>query len=413
MGTLAVLALGGTAAPNALAAGGSISGNVTGAPSHVEVAGVEVCALKTVSKGEIPVENNEHCAFTAPNGHYEIGSLDQGTYLPLFSPRVRGQNYLSTYYDADGLWPVESITVGESQLTGIDVELPEGGSVSGQVSEELGGKPLSGVLVCAGRGWESNEPRCVPTDAEGKYDIVGLQTDIYTIKFNPDYSGLQYFGESYDDQIFGNGHIQQPVSVSAGDITTGINAVLTPAAEIRGVVAAAANGAPLGQILVCIAPTDSFFETSSFADEAKCSRTSGSGAYSIKNLEGGQYKVLFSLELRDFIHYFPPLKPEEDGFPTRYWNEKDTLWEADVLTLTAPTMVTAIDARLGPFPPSPNTSITSSSPPPLPPATLRIPKRKCKPGRHLRKVRGKRRCVRPHFLRKHGRKPHSGLSNAT
>ena len=395
---LAVVALGGATAPNALAATGSISGTVTGAPSHTGVAGVEVCVSKIVNEGEIPAENKEHCVFTASNGDYEIGFLDNGTYLPLFSPRVPGQNYLAMYYDADGLWPSDSVTVGDGPLTGIDMELPEGGSVSGQVTEELGGKPLAGVMVCAGRGWESSEPSCVPTDAEGRYDIVALKTDIYTIKFNPDYSGLQYFGESYDDQIFGNGHIQQPVSVSAGSVTAGIDAVLTPAAEIRGVVTAAANGAPLSKILVCIAPNDSFFETSSFADEAKCSRTGGSGAYSIKNLEGGQYKVLFSLELRDFIHYFPPLEPEEDGYPTRYWNEKDTLWDTDVLTLAAPT-ATAIDARLGPFPPI---SSTSLSPPPSPPATPHILKRKCKPGRHFRKVRGKRRCVRIR-PRKHGR----------
>lgn len=401
---LAVLALGGAAAPNALAATGSISGTVTGAPSHSGVAGVEVCALKTVNEGEIPAETKENCVFTASNGDYEISSLDNGTYLPLFSPRVKGQNYLPMYYDDDGLWPSDSVTVGDGPVTGIDMELPEGGSIKGQVTEELEGKPLAGVMVCAGRGWESNEPSCVPTDADGRYDIVGLKTDIYTVKFNPDYSGLQYFGESYDDQIFGNGHIQQPVSVSAGSVTAGIDAALTPAAEIRGVVTAAADGAPLSKILVCIAPTDSFFKTSSFADEARCSRTSDSGAYSIKSLEGGQYKVLFSLELRDFIHYFPPLEPEEDGYPTRYWKEKDTLGEADVLTLAAPTVATAIDARLGPFPPtpsSPSAPITAPSAPPLPTAP-HILKPRCKLGQHLRKVMGKRRCVGQH-QRKHGR----------
>lgn len=391
---LAVLALGGAGAPNALAVTGAISGNVTGAPSHAGVPGVEVCALKTYSEGEIPAENKQHCAFTATNGDYEIDSLDPGTYLPLFSPRVQSQNYLPRYYDADGHWPPDPVTVGGSLLTGIDALLPEGGSVSGQVTEELAGKPLAGVLVCAGRGWEEREPRCIPTDVDGRYEIVGLQTDIYTLTFNPEFNGLQYFGERYDDQRVGNGHIQQPVSVSAGSLTAGIDAALTPAAEIRGVVSAAANGAPLSNILVCIAPPDSFFETSAFSEEAKCSRTSGSGAYSIKNIEGGEYKVAFSLELREFLEYFPPLEPEEDGYPTRYWKEKDTLWDADVLTLTAPTMATAINARLGPPPPI---SSAPSAQPSLAPL-----ERKCKAGRHLRKVRGKPRCVR-HHPRKHRR----------
>jgi hypothetical protein len=395
---LAVLALGGATAPNALSATGSISGTVTGAPSHAGVAGVEACAWETKNEGEI-IESKEHCVFTASNGDYEIGLLGKGTYLVLFWPRVQGQNYIPQFYDQDGLWPSDSVTVGDGPTTGIDMELPAGGSIRGQVTEEVGGKPLAGVRVCAARQYENSEPSCVLTDAGGRYEIVGLRTYQYTLEFNPYYSGLQYFGEYYDDQTFGNGYPPVPVSVSAGSVTTGIDAALKPAAEIRGVVTAAADGTPLSKILVCIAPTDSFFETSSFVGEAKCSRTSGSGAYSIKNLERGQYKVLFSLELRDFIHYFPPLEPEEDGYPTRYWNEKDTLWDANVLTLEAPTVATAIDARLGPFPPI---SSTSLSPPPSPPATPHILKRKCKPGRHFRKVRGARRCVRSH-RRKHGR----------
>lgn len=391
---LAVLALSGALAPNAPAATGSVSGTVTGAPSHAGVAGIEACAWETRNEGEI-IESKEHCVFTESNGNYEIGLLEEGAYLILFWPRVPGQNYLPQFYDADGLWPADSVTVGDGPTTGIDMELPEGGSIKGQVTEEVGGKPLAGVMVCAGRGFEEREPTCTPTDANGRYEIVGLRTDKYTLKFSPDYSGLLYFGEYYNDQIFGNGYPPGPVvSVSAGSVTTDIDAALKPAAEIRGVVTAAADGAPLDEILVCIAPTLSFFEPS-FSEEVKCSRTSSSGAYSIKGLEGGQYKVLFSLELRDFIHYFPPLKPDEDGYPTRYWKEKDTLGEADVLTLTAPTVATAIDARLGPFPPA---QITSPSPP-LPTAR-RIHKPRCKPGRRLRKVRGKRRCVRP---RKHGR----------
>jgi hypothetical protein len=396
---LAVLALSGAAAPNALAATGSISGTVTGAPSHAGVPGVEACAWETKNDGEI-IESKEHCAFTGSDGDYEIGQLGAGTYLILFWPRVQGQNYIPQFYDQDGLWPTDSVTVGDGPTTGIDMELPEGGSIRGQLTEEVGSKPLAGVMVCATRQYEDSESSCAPTDADGKYEIVGLRTYQYTLKFSPDYSGLQYFGEYYDDKIIGlpQDGPPVPVSVTAGSVTTGIDAALKPAAEIRGVVTAAANGAPLSEILVCVAPTFSFFE-SSFSDEVECSRTSDSGAYAIKSLKEGQYKVLFSLELRDFIHYFPPLEPEEDGYPTRYWREKNTLWDADVLTLTAPTVATAIDARLGPSPPI---SSTSPSSPPLPPAAPRILKRRCKPGQHLRKVRGKRRCVRQH-PRKHRR----------
>lgn len=72
------------------------------------------------------------------------------------------------------------------------------------------------------------------------------------------------------------------------------------------------------------------------------------GAYSVGRLQGGQYKVLFSLEIEEFVHQIPPLKTEEDGFPTRYWKEGSSWAQADVLTLTAPTVATDIDAQLGP-----------------------------------------------------------------
>jgi hypothetical protein len=398
---LAVLAaLGCAAAPNALAVTGSISGTVTGAPSHTGVAGVEVCVARIVNEGEIPAEHNEHCVFTDSNGAYEIGPLEEGTYLPLAWPRVKGQNYLPQYYDADGVWPSDSVTVGNDPTTGIDIELPEGGSVRGRVTEELGGTPLAGVMVCAGRGFHDGEPSCTPTDADGRYEILGLWTDTYTLQFDPEHSGLRYFGEYYDDQIVGNGYPPTAISVSAGSVTTGLDAALKPAAEIRGVVTAAATGAPLSEILVCAAPTRTFFVESSFDDEARCTRTSGSGTYSISRLEGGQYRVLFSLELRDFIHYFPPLEPEDDGYPTRYWNEEDILWNGDVLTLTAPTLVTGIDARLGPFPPAPVTPLVS--PPPSSQTPTQIKRKRCRPGQRLRKVKGKRRCVRRH-PRKHRR----------
>ncbi len=376
------------AAPKALAVTGSISGNVTGAPGHTGVGGVEACAWETRNEGEV-IESNEHCVVTAPDGDYEIGDLSEGAYLVLFWPRIQGQNYIPSSYDQDGLWPTDPVTVGGGKTTGIDVELPEGGSIEGQVTDEAEGKPLAGVVVCTWRGFEEREkPRCDPTDADGRYAIAGLVTDNYTVKFSSEDSGLQYFGEFYDDEIFGNGLPPAQVPVAAGSITADIDAALKPAAEIRGFVTAAAGGAPLSGILVCTAPVNSFFETYPFADKVKCSRTSGSGSYSIKYLEAGQYKVLFSLELRDFIHYFPPLKPEEDGYPTRYWNEKDTLWEADVLTLDTPTVVTGIDARLGPLPPAQIASAPSPSS-----ATRRAPKPRCKPGHYLRKTKGKRRCV--------------------
>ena len=363
--TLAVLAAFTVAAPIALAATGSVSGAVTGAPSNAPVREVEVCLW--------PFEDahtKEHCALSASDGHYEIANVDGGEYLVHFQPTREDENYVRGYYNPDHMWPPDHVTVGTSALTGIDKELEEGGSIEGQVTEESGGEPLAGVMVCAGRGWEGQEPRCASTDADGQFDLFGLVNDEYRVEFSPEKSGLQYFGEYYDDQRIGNGYPAKLVKVAVGNVTTGIDATLTPSAEIRGAVTAGTDLTPVSGMLVCIAPPNSF-SGYSFDQERHCNRTNNSGTYAIRLLEKGDYKVAFSLELREFTHYFPPYEPEEDGYPTRFWDEQESLWVANVLTLGAPSVVTGINAHFGPRP--------QASPPPsesflMPPARCDVPK---------------------------------------
>jgi PASTA domain-containing protein len=365
LAVLAVLALSAVAAPTALAASGSVSGTVTGAPSNAPLAEVEVCLW--------PFEDantKEHCAFSASDGHYEIANVDEGEYLVHFQPTREDENYVWGYYNPDHMWPPDHVAVGTGALTGIDKELEEGGSIEGQVTDEAGGEPLAGVMVCAGRGWQGQEPRCASTDDEGRFDVFGLVNEEYRVEFSPEKSGLQYFGEYYDDQRIGNGYPAQLVEVTVGNVTTGINAALTPSVEIRGAVTAGTELMPVSGMLVCIAPPNSF-SGYSFDQERHCNRTNNLGTYAIRLIEKGEYKVAFSLELREFTHYFPPYEPEEDGYPTRFWNEQESLWNANVLTLGAPSVVTGIDAHFGPWP--------QASPPPsesflMPLATCNVPR---------------------------------------
>lgn len=363
--TLAVLALSAVAAPTALAAAGSVSGTVTGAPSHTPVAEVEVCLWPFEG-----ADTKEHCAFSASDGNYEIVNVDEGEYLVHFQPTREDENYVWGYYNPDHMWPADHVTVEASALADIDEELEEGGSIEGQVTDEEGGEPLAGVTVCAGRGWEGHEPRCASTDADGRFEVFGLVNDEYRVEFSPEKSGLQYFGEYYDNQRIGNGYPAKLVKVTVGNVTTGADTALTPSAEIRGAVTAGTGLTPVNGMLVCIAPPNSFLGYS-FDEERHCNSTNNSGIYAIRLIEKGEYKVAFSLELREFTHYFPPYKPEEDGYPIRFWNEQESLWGANVLTLGAPSAVTGIDAHYGPWP--------QASPPPsgsfqIPLTTCKVPK---------------------------------------
>lgn len=381
------------------AATGSISGTVTSASTHAGLGGVEVCAVEELYAGG----SEGSCVFTGSTGAYAIGSLAEGAYRVHFWPRHgSGLNYLPQYYAHREFWNYDPVSVGVAATTGVDAELTEGGSIEGRVTSELDGTPLGGVEVCAKYEYEDREPGCAVTDTDGRYLIVGLWDWEYRLQFFPERSGLPYF-RSYGGLVGYDAETEdwpqaEPVPVSLGQVTSGVDQTLKPDAEIKGFVTAAADGHGLAGILVCVAPALELSKLD-FWQEAKCTRTNGGGAYSIDRLEGGGYKVLFSVELREYINSLPPQKPEEDGYPTQYWNDGTSWSSADVLTLTAPAVITGIDARLGPGPPTP---VVSPSPPPLPPAAPPIVKPRCKPGRHLKKVKGQRRCVRPP-ARKHRR----------
>jgi Carboxypeptidase regulatory-like domain len=402
----ALLVFCGAATPSALAATGSISGTVTGAPTHAPVAGVEACAEE---ESEFVVVGQ--CVWTGSDGTYEIDSLPEGEYSVIFWPHHgTGLNYLR-----DGRGHVQ---VGAGRTAGVDFELAEAGSIEGRVTSELDGTPLAGVEVCAYYQWEDHEPSCAVTDAAGRYLLVGLgwvgsEESEYRLQFFPEHSRLPYFrsygglvgfDEELDDLVQA-----EPVPVSWGHVTRVADQTLRPDAEVQGFVTAAFDGRPLEGILVCVAPAlllaEEAFQQDIYGFQgAKCTRTNSAGAYSVGRLVGGQYKVLFSVELREFLHYIPPLKPEEDGYPTRYWREGSSWADADVLTLTAPTVATDIDAQLGPPPPPPANSTSTSSVSPSPPLSLPpsvaaplnfAPKPKCKGGWRVKKADGRYHCVKP------------------
>jgi hypothetical protein len=400
-----VLSVGCTLTERSLAAGESIAGTVTDAADHAGIEGVEVCAwLNSFSEPE----PSPRCVSTAADGGYEIAPLISGTYRIEFWPRGGGLNYVAQFYDDQRYWShADPVYTGNVPTDGIDAEMHEGGEIEGRVTSDVGGAPIEEVLVCAQQDMGDGEPGCDLTGADGEYTIVGLREGDYTVEFVPEHNGLEFLGEFYDDEWSWWRGDRIPVSV--GNVTSGIDAALEPASEIRGEVTAAASGAHLQGILVCIAPPldyDYFY----FSDFGQCQRTDSAGEYAFGGLEAGQYKAMFSVELWEYIHQIPPMKPDPDGYPTVYWNEKPTWAEADVLTLTAPTIATA-NARLGP-PAQPLPPVITVSPTPSAQPVSRPKKRRCRPGLTRRKVKGKRRCVRRHRKHPHPRHRHTRPSRS-
>jgi Carboxypeptidase regulatory-like domain len=361
----------------ALAATGSISGTVIDAETHAPIEKVQACAF------EVDEEENFECAKTAANGQYTIPTLQAGTYEVGFYPG-NGVNYVFQVFDGKSSWAeADPVIVAAGATTPeVDAELLPGGAISGKVTTAVGAQPVEEVEVCATEVPEEEALGCAYSEAGGSYEIVGLPEAEFKVEFLPETGDLlgQYYKHKYTWAT------ADPVAVTTGDVVPGIDADLDRGAEIHGTVYSATTGLPLREILVC----------SVFASSGRltnCDETNTSGQYTLSPLYSGSYKVAFSLEFREFFAG-EELEPENDGYPTQFYNGKSTLAAADTLSLVPPNILNGIDGHIG-------------SPPALVPTPLPIPAKpkslKCKKHFHKKKVNGKVKCVR---IRAKGRRHH-------
>lgn len=93
----------------------------------------------------------------------------------------------------------------------------------------------------------------------------------------------EFLGQYYNDQE--SQETAEAVSVTAGNITSEINATLTRGGSIAGVVKVKETGSPVANVVVCL-------ETGSELD-FNCTVTSASGEYRLEGLPEGSYGVLF------------------------------------------------------------------------------------------------------------------------
>lgn len=361
----ALLCLAAVAPAAALA--GSISGTVTDAGTAEPIEGLEVCAY--------PLDEEEFfevwfCEKTDADGEYAIEDLESGEYGVEFWGRPL--NYVPQYFDGKSRWwEWNPVLVGSGAVTAIDAEMVEGGSIEGSVNEADGGEPVDGAFVCAWGIVGEEFAGCTGTDSSGGYVLHGLSAGEYEIEFLPQNLDLQR--QYYDHQV--NWWEADPVSVSLGVVTPGIDADLLAAAGIEGQVRLARDSSPLTEVEVCAWSTDP-------EGTVRCTSPGNDGRYMIGGLPGDTYKVEFW--------------PYDEGLPIQYWNHKASWDAADPLSLSGGSVATGIDADLGSPPPTPTPALPPPpvvTPPPV--ATKAPPKRKrCKKGFRKKRVHGKVRCVK-------------------
>jgi Carboxypeptidase regulatory-like domain len=372
-----------TALAPAAAQAATITGTVSGEDTHAGIAGVDVCPTPEPYTFEVD------CVETDSSGHYTLDELLPTQYRLAFSAWRNNLPYVNEQYDnkppfASGVGDLVTLSAPD-EVRQVDVELARGGSISGNLTDEETGQPISGMAACGladGDGYE----RCAKSDSNGNYQVNGLPSGEYSVYFE-NWNQVNYLREFYEDAETWAQATR--VSVTAPGTTGGVNAKLAKGAQIFGHVSQAGTGLPLPEAFVCA-------EQEAPGEYQECDMTDVDGNYGLIGLPAGTYLVAFELE------YLPT-----GHFAGQWWQGAATAEEATPIVIAPPETRTGIDgvvdrAIWGP-PPSEPAVTTSSSMPPVVSVPVKPQLKKCRKGFHRKLVKGEKRCVRKN---RHPRRRH-------
>jgi hypothetical protein len=303
-----------------LAVGGSIAGRIVTSTGHGR-RGFCVDAYDSATQ-------SLRLAFTDRFGRYKIAGLSTGRYQ-IFAADCTAANA------ASNTRPGRVHVHAPQALTGIDVRLPAGGSLSGRV---LTGSPAAArgdVCVIAVPVKTGGSFGVTTTNPDGTYQITELAPGKYQVYFADPYCYLP------DDDLAPVWFKDQPtpatatqLSVVAGANTSGINETLVSPGSISGSVTNRAHAPVEGE---CVTAVPVRFEPDPFlgiSQPPEIAVTTATGGYSLVGMQPGRYKVRFSTGCGD------------SGFATQWWQHASSGTTATVITVGVGGVVTGIDATL-------------------------------------------------------------------
>jgi hypothetical protein len=267
---------------------GQIIGSVTGPGGTIPLSGIEVRAYyQTGPLSWVVIADT----LTAADGSYSVNGLGTGVYRARF--RDPDGDYATEFYaDKQNFELATNFEVTDGQTTpNIDASLAEAGHIAGTITTVQGGDPIEDIVATAwyfaAGSWYSVESGV--TGSDGNYDIGGLASGDYRIRFSDPYTPHIYLPEYYDNVL--NIENATDVSVTAGNTTTGIDAALGSYGSVSGTVTGPDGTTPLEGIY---ADVWRYNTTWSDWEWVSGSSTDSSGFYQAGGLDTGDYRAQFS-----------------------------------------------------------------------------------------------------------------------
>jgi hypothetical protein len=258
---------------------GKVSGRVVRASDGLPVPG----AIVYVTSSSYGRSNS-----TDSSGNYTVGGLLAGAYIISTSPSGYVKKYYNDAYSESSASPV--LVQLNSAVTGIDISMNAGGSISGKLLRKYDGTPISNYPVQITDGGGGN-PRSGSTDSSGNYVFSNLAPGNYFVSTPKTTSYPQIY---YPDAI--SQGTATPVAVQLDKAAETINISVVDYGSISGKITADSDGTPVAYANIYVFHSSKLVQGYVAAD--------GSGNYKYSGLETGNYYIYASSNLNFIREYY-------------------------------------------------------------------------------------------------------------
>lgn len=320
---------------------GYIAGKVTAALSGLPLAGIQVM----FSNLDYYAWTHGGSAVSTGDGTYLSSGLDAGAYHVSFAdPRdlCAPQHYKGTLVWDD---TNTSVPVTATQTTGgINGRLSTWGTIAGQVTTVNHGHPIRGIRVTLRRcyvynhlmWWELNcdDGTTINTDADGRYAFGGLRPVDSGGYYEPFYYRVIFS----DPRNVNCSFATDLMTVGFDQIVDDLDVAMGPCERVQGHIAGTATvrwtGAPAAGVDVTAFRYVEILESSrdTHWQPFASTTTNASGAYDVKGLYPGEYKVRFATA--------------DNRFSTEYFDDVADINTAKDVAVVAGMVVNDVDVDL-------------------------------------------------------------------